>query len=64
MVQPWKGCVGATPPGVRIPPSPPSDEKAANLVRLFCFRTNLAVAREKWYNTHIMREGCKYGITD
>ena len=23
MVQPWKGCVGATPPGVRIPPSPP-----------------------------------------
>ena len=23
MVQPWKGCVGASPPGVRIPPSPP-----------------------------------------
>ena len=20
MVQPWKGCVGASPPGVRIPP--------------------------------------------
>ena len=24
MVQPWKGCVGATPPGVRIPPPPPT----------------------------------------
>ena len=24
MVQPWKGCVGATPPGVRIPPLPPT----------------------------------------
>ena len=23
MVQPWKGCVGASPPGVRIPPPPP-----------------------------------------
>ena len=26
MVQPWKGCVGASPPGVRIPPSPPKGE--------------------------------------
>ena len=24
MVQPWKGCVGASPPGVRIPPPPPT----------------------------------------
>ena len=24
MVQPWKGCVGASPPGVRIPPPPPA----------------------------------------
>lgn len=23
MVQSWKGCVGAIPPWVRIPPSPP-----------------------------------------
>ena len=26
MVQPWKGCVGASPPGVRIPPPPPVNQ--------------------------------------
>ena len=42
MVQPWKGCVGASLPGVRIPPLPPTRERGIPLVLLeqtgiFCF---------------------------
>ena len=34
MVQPWKGCVGASLPGVRIPPLPPTRERGIPLILL------------------------------
>ena len=43
MVQPWKGCVGASPPGVRIPPPPPAKLKI-NRAILPSGRIGLAVS--------------------
>ena len=43
MVQPWKGCVGASPPGVRIPPSPPICVRVNNRI-LPSGRIGLAVS--------------------
>ena len=43
MVQPWKGCVGASPPGVRTPPSPPIFMRVNNRI-LPSGRIGLAVS--------------------
>ena len=44
MVQPWKGCVGASPPGVRIPPPPPMKSE------WYVNKTAVAVEKEGGYS--------------
>ncbi len=49
MVQPWKGCVGASLPGVRIPPLPPCRKVISRRRRKLSRRTWFSGEAQRWH---------------
>jgi hypothetical protein len=53
IVHPWKGCVGVTPPRVRIPPSPPLVSKCEQVVSPGIILCKLFLFRGMWVSVEL-----------